>query len=61
MCTTLLDFCESYLAHFNALYVLRKNNFCANCTSCQTEVNSKAPVDLNTSGLYFLFVFLSLN
>lgn len=61
MCTTLLDFSESYLACFNTLYVLRKNNFCANCASHQTEVNSKAPIDLKTPGLYFLFLFLSLN
>lgn len=52
-------FSGSYLVHFNDLYVLRKNNFHASCTPCQTEVNSKVPIKI--PDLYFSFPFWSLN
>lgn len=46
--------------YFRALYILRKNYILGSCTPCQTEVNSKVPIDLNTPGLYFSFLSWSL-
>lgn len=42
--------------YFRGLYFPRKNNFHVSCTPCQTGVNSKVPIDLNTPGLYFSFL-----